>query len=310
MFWSRRPDIPELDNPDILRIRPPDGYGDHLMVSAVLEGLKAERREMRVHLAVARPEIFEGNPHVEHMVEVGRLKKAAPDVLERYLFLKARQPVERQKNPSGHLIDDMYAKIGVPLVNRPRQPRIYLTDAELAYREKELAGLPHPRVAVVPHGKRHVKLPNKIYPGEQWEELARLLVATGWTIIQLGTRKEGPLLPGAVDFMDIGYRRSAAVLRHVDLLVCHVGGLMHLGAAMGTPAVVLYGAAEHPAISGYSTNRNLYVPIECGPCWMQAVCDHHSCMRALTPAIAMAEIRAALAGDPEPKSELIRLLGP
>jgi ADP-heptose:LPS heptosyltransferase len=70
---------------------------------------------------------------------------------------------------------------------------------------------------------------------------------------------------------------------------------MHLGTAVGVPTIVLYGAAEHPAISGYPWNRNLYTPIECGPCWMEEPCSHLSCMRRLTPEIVMEEVLAALA---------------
>jgi heptosyltransferase-2 len=103
-------------------------------------------------------------------------------------------------------------------------------------------------------------------------------------------------MPGALEFRDIGYRKTAGVLRHCDLLVTHVGGIMHLAAALRVPAVVLYGAAEHPAISGYPWNRNVYIPIECGPCWMRDPCSHLSCMRRLTPEMAMAEVRTAVAG--------------
>jgi len=121
----------------------------------------------------------------------------------------------------------------------------------------------------------------------------------------VGSSDEGPLLPAAHDYRDVGYRRTASVLRRCDLLVTHVGGIMHLGTAVRVPTVVLYGAAEHPAISGYPWNRNLYTPIECGPCWMEEPCWHHSCMRRLTPEVVVAEVRAALAGEAPGAREIL-----
>jgi ADP-heptose:LPS heptosyltransferase len=289
--WQR----PAPDAPNVLRLRPPNGFGDHLMLSAVIEGLKAERPELRIRVAACHPEIFAHNPHVEELLYEGRMKKWRPADLERFERIHFRSPEERYLQISGHLIDDMYQKVGIPLQQRPRQPRIYLTPREERYQAAELDALPRPRIAVVPFGKSTVRLPNKIYPADQWRELTRLLRGLGGSLLHLGSCQEGDLAEGARDFRDIGYRHTAAVLRKSDLLVTHVSGIMHLAAAVRTPAVVLYGAAEHPAISGYPWNRNLYVPIDCGPCWMETPCSHHSCMRQLTPERALAEIEAALA---------------
>src|SRR6185503_14914092 len=142
---------------------------------------------------------------------------------------------------------------------------IYLSWFEWRYRKAELERLPRPRIAISPHGTTDVRLPNKIYPADQWLELGTRLVALPGSVLHVGSSRDGPLLRGALDFRDLGYRRTASILRRCDLLVTHVGGIMHLGTAVGVPTIVLYGAAEHPAISGYPWNRNLYTPIECGP---------------------------------------------
>jgi ADP-heptose:LPS heptosyltransferase len=264
------------------------------MLSAVIEGIKAERPELRLRVAASHTELFLHNPHVEETLYEGRLKKRDPQLLERYTRTYFRPPQERYLQVSGHLIDDMYARAGVELRERPRQPRIYLTEAELSFRARQIEALPRPRIAIVPFGKSSVRLPNKIYPADQWSELTRLLGTLEGTLLHLGTKKEGPLAPNAVDLRDIGYRNMAGVLKRCDLLITHVSGIMHLAAAVRTPAVVLYGAAEHPAISGYPWNRNLYTPIDCGPCWLEESCSHHSCMRSLTPEVVLGEVRQAL----------------
>lgn len=302
MFWlAPAPVRPPVEDPSVLLLRPSDGYGDHLMVSAVVEGVKAEYPDRRIYMRVRHPEIFHLNPHVESFEHHRRIRKRYPEILGRYAHLTGREPQARHLQVSGHLIEDMYGCVGLPVAHRPRQPRIYLNEREEAYREKQLERLPRPRIAVAPHGKQNVRLPNKIYPADQWHELGRLLRPVAGSLIHLGTRKDGPLLKGALDMRDLGYRKTASVLQRCDLLVCHVGGLMHLAAAVRTRAVVLYGAAEHPAISGYEWNRNVYVPIECGPCWMEEPCSHLSCMRLLTPEYALREVEAALAEGPVPR---------
>jgi ADP-heptose:LPS heptosyltransferase len=279
---------------EILRLRPENGFGDHLMLSAVIEGIRAEHPSLRIHIAASHPEIFHHNPHVEHLCDAGRLKKWRRDEWAAYILAEFRPPVERHMQVEGHLIDDMYARVGVPVSSKPRRPRIYLTERELSFRERELATLPRPIIGIVPNGKPRVRLPNKVYPADQWAALAQLLRELPASVLQLGSRQDGPLLEGVLDYREIGYRHTGAVLRRCDLLVTHVSGIMHLTVAVGTPAVVLYGAAEHPAISGYPCNRNLYEPIECGPCWMEEPCSHHTCMRRLTPEMVMRSVRDAL----------------
>jgi ADP-heptose:LPS heptosyltransferase len=192
----------------------------------------------------------------------------------------------------------MYDSVGVPLAQRPRRPRLYLSRRERGFRAREIEALPRPRIAVAPHGPPGVRLPNKVYPFAQWLEVAPRLAALAGAVLQVGSTGEGPLLPGAHDHRDLGFRCTAGVLARCDLLLTHVGGIMHLGAAVDVPAVVLYGAAEHPAISGYDWNWNLYTPIECGPCWMETACWHLSCMRRLAPDVVLDAVRAALEGAP------------
>lgn len=293
MHWFRR-----SRETQALRLQPPNGFGDHLMLSAVIEGIRTEHPALPIEVAADHPEIFQHNPHVRRVLYRGRLKKWARGYLEQFKAVHFRSPEERYLQVEGHLIEDMYRCVGLPLREHPRQPRIYLTQREWEF-GSELDRLPRPLVAVVPNGKPRIRLPNKLYPADQWSALAPLLAALPATLVQIGSRQDGPLLEGAQDYRDLGYRKTAAVLKRCDLLVTHVSGLMHLAAAIRLPSVVLYGAAEHPAISGYPRNRNLYIPIECGPCWMETPCSHHSCMRQLTPETVLEAVREALASAPE-----------
>jgi ADP-heptose:LPS heptosyltransferase len=292
------------DDQRTLWLRPEWGFGDHLMLAAVVAGIKAERPDLRIRIAADHPEIFRRNPHVEDVASVSRLRRTDPDRLARYREVTRRPPSARHLQTSGHLLDDMYASVGIPLRERPHRPRLYLTRLE-SWSARGVDALPRPRIVVAPHGPPDVRLPNKIYPWTQWLDLAPRLAVLPGSLLQVGSSREGPLLPGARDFRDRGFRRTAAVLARCDLLLTHVGGIMHLAAAVGLPAVVLYGAAEHPVISGYPWNYNIYTPITCGPCWLETACSHHSCMRFLVPARVMHVVEAVLAGRPTGTIELV-----
>ncbi len=294
MLWFFQRPLPFDDGGSTHYLRPHSGFGDHLMLTAVLEGIRKEKPDIRFRLVARHPELFHRAPNVDEAYSLRRMKKYFPDRLARYRDAGHRPPEARLGQESGHLIDDVYDAVGIATRDRPRQPIIRLSPGEEQYRRRWLDGLPGPRVAVVAHGKPDVRLPNKVYPADQWTTLAGLLVRETPTVLQLGSSLDGPALPGAHDLRDIGFRKTAAVLRRCDLLICHVGGIMHLAAATRTPAVVLYGAAEHPSISGYPWNRNLFTPITCGPCWRRDVCPHHTCMRFLTPELVIAQFRTAL----------------
>ncbi len=306
MWWFFKRPLPDPGDPNVLFLRPYTGFGDHLMLSAAMEGIHAARPEIRFRILAQHPELFEHNPRVEEALRLKHVKRRDPKWVDRYHVCGHRPPEERIGQTSGHLIDDVYDAIrdttGVDVTCRAREPRIYLTKKELAFQKSRLERLPRPRVAVVTHGKSSVRLPNKIYPPDQWARLSALLAARFPTVIQLGAKQDGPGEPGTIDMRDIGYRHTAAVLRHCDLLVCHVGGIMHLAAALRVPTLVLYGAAEHPEISGYPWNRNLFTPIDCGPCWSREPCPHLSCMRHLTPELVLREAEAALQNLSEGRS--------
>src|SRR5213075_1872250 len=94
---------PDLSDPNVLLLRPPTGFGDHLMLSAVIEGLKAERPEYRVYVAAGHPELFRNNPHVEEAVLFRALRKRDPELADRYRLIRHRPPEERYLQVTGHL---------------------------------------------------------------------------------------------------------------------------------------------------------------------------------------------------------------
>jgi hypothetical protein len=108
---------------------------------------------------------------------------------------------------------------------------------------------------------------NKDWGWERWVEFARRtpnLVQVGPS----GTR----LLPG-VDFVETPeFRMAAAVLGKSLAYVGTEGALHHAAAAMGVPAVVIFGGFISPDITGYASHRNLFTGgVACGS---RLACQH------------------------------------
>jgi ADP-heptose:LPS heptosyltransferase len=99
--------------------------------------------------------------------------------------------------------------------------------------------------------------PRKQWPWPRFHELIRRLRRQpGITLVVIGGREEQPqaqqLLqapePGVLNLVgQLSLRQLAALLRRAKVLVSNDSGPVHLAAAVGTPAVVLFGTADPAA---------------------------------------------------------------
>jgi ADP-heptose:LPS heptosyltransferase len=116
-------------------------------------------------------------------------------------------------------------------------------------------GLPRPYALVVPGAAAH--RPAKRWPAERFGALAALLAGRGQTPVVLGLRAEAKLaaavravcptaldLTGRTAIADIG-----ALAARAAVAVGNDTGPMHLIAAVGCPALVLFSAASDPALT-------------------------------------------------------------
>ena len=112
-----------------------------------------------------------------------------------------------------------------------------------------------PYVMFVPGGSAH--RPEKRWPVEKYGELARILYARGLDIVVIGGPQETALaqaiqrqVPRARDLTGrTDFARSAVLGAMAALAVGHDTGPLHLAAAGGAPAVVLFSGASDPALS-------------------------------------------------------------
>lgn len=112
---------------------------------------------------------------------------------------------------------------------------------------------------------------NKDWGFERWLRLAELLRQAGAQLTQVGAAG-ARLIPGVKYVETSGFRRAAAVLSRARVAVLPEGGLHHAAAALGVPAVVLFGGFISPKQTGYSSQENLFTGGE--PCGNRDPCRH------------------------------------
>ena len=202
----------------------------------------------------------------------------------------------RKKKHKSRLIDNLYDCLPMNIQSRCYKPRLFLTEQELSYKRQEFEHLPRPLIAIVPYGKRNSPLPGKIYPLEKWNQVVKLLIDSGCNVVQIGTESEGPLIPGTLDWRDIGFRKTGVVLSHCDTVITHPGGFMHLAVAFDVPCVALYGGIEDSNVSGYPQNENICASLDCAPCWRKELCKKPRCLKEMTPKLIVDRVLVATTG--------------
>lgn len=192
----------------------------------------------------------------------------------------------------GHLVQQMLDKVYV-------DTGIYVKAEDI---HPVLDGARHQpgRRRVILHSRSNPRLPSKEWGVERWRSLCELLHAEQVEIVQVGAEEE-PLLPYTEDRRGTPVSELHELVAEAGLVVCLVGFLMHLAAAVGTPAVVIYGGREHPAIDGYPEHTHLTSdPLPCKGRWgchlaPDIKCSHEMrCMNSLTPKLVATEALALL----------------
>jgi hypothetical protein len=136
--------------------------------------------------------------------------------------------------------------------------------------------------------------PNKQWGSDRWRSLIRSCGDLRW--VQIG---EGgsPEYRGAERVVTRNFFEAVAVISGARAVVLHEGGLHHAAAALGVPAVVIYGGYISPRVTGYAAQRSLFVgspewPLGCGS---RNLCRHCSeAMQSIRPDQVVRELRAAL----------------
>src|SRR5262245_13501409 len=96
---------------------------------------------------------------------------------------------------------------------------------------------------------------NKDWGLERYQRVADMLLDNGIPVYQTSHGRDR--LVGVEVIKVETFRQAAAALSGVELAIVPEGGLHHAAAAVGTPAVVIFGGFIPPEVTGYATHKNL-----------------------------------------------------
>ena len=145
----------------------------------------------------------------------------------------------------------------------------------------------HSYVYVEPHIKVRAS-PNKDWGGRRYQAVVSALQAYQW--VQCG---QGPWLAGVTPVPTPDFRAALEVLRHAVLYVGPEGGMHHAAAALGVPAIVIFGGFISPDVTGYRQHTNFHGGGE--PCGMRIPCSHcRDAMNAITVEVVVGAITTQL----------------
>jgi len=221
----------------------------------------------------------------------------------RLLLLNDLRPGER-KLPR---MVDRCAALALPAgATLPRQwpaPELIVPPAEAAaWRERRgLNDMKGPIVALAPGAVG----PSKRWPSDAYAALTRQILADGCAVWILGGPDERPLAQEIVgnskarDLTGRDLRDAILALASSSVLVSNDSGLLHVGAALGTPSIGIFGPTSpwHWApLNPLAATIETATDVPCRPCH-KPTCrfGHHRCMREIAPEAVLAATRRAVA---------------
>jgi heptosyltransferase-2 len=147
----------------------------------------------------------------------------------------------------------------------------------------------------------------KIWPAQQFAELADRLAERGLAPVLLGGPRDKPLAEAVqaragalcIDTTGNPVGEALAILARSSLVVGGDTGLVHAARALGVPTVALFGPSSAAAHEFGARQRAVTLGLECSPCSAhgQRRCPlgHHRCMRDLSADAVLAHCESVLA---------------
>jgi heptosyltransferase-2 len=181
-------------------------------------------------------------------------------------------------------------------------PELNVAPAETeAWRRQHGLSSDRPAVALAPGAVG----PSKRWPASAYATLARRLIADGFAVWIIGGPEEKPLAAEIIgdttarDLTGHDLRNAILALATAAVAVSNDSGLLHVAAALGTPAIGIFGPTSpwHWApLNALAATIESKTKVECRPCH-KPVCRvvHHRCMRDIPPDQVFAAVRQAFA---------------
>jgi heptosyltransferase-2 len=192
---------------------------------------------------------------------------------------------------------------GAELPNKWPAPQLKVAPAEIAAwrTSRGLAEDGHPVVAIAPGAVGS----SKRWPSTAYAAVVRQLLADGFAVWVLGGPDEKALAAEIVgdtparNLTGHDLRDAILALASAAVTIANDSGLLHVAAALGTPAIGIFGptspwhwAPLNPLAATIETTSKL----SCRPCHKPSCrFGHHRCMREIAPEEVIAAARRAVA---------------
>lgn len=224
-------------------------------------------------------EVWKNNPHIASLDDLGNFNRIvnAPGVRP-YISGKTKEQFFWQSWPI-----------------QPGEIYLDAAERELAKRHKNM-------VIVEPNLKANTS-PNKEWGWVRWSKFVYLALSAGIRLTQIGPAYT-KILSG-VDFIQTkGIRDAFAILSRARAAVLPEGALHHAAAALGIPAVVIFGGYISPEITGYQGHRNIFTGGTA--CGMRTPCGHCAkAMAQITPERVLDELLTILKESNESRHAML-----
>jgi heptosyltransferase-2 len=135
----------------------------------------------------------------------------------------------------------------------------------------------------------------KIWPLEYFAQISdRLCDRLGATVLLSTAPRERPIADRILELcknpvIDLQSHRPSLgslkeIIRRCDLMITNDTGPRHIAAAFGVPVITLFGPTDpNWTRIDFDLERQLSVPVECGPCQLKKCPLDHRCMTRLRP---------------------------
>lgn len=275
-------------------------FGDILMTTAAVKALKEKHTGCYLRYvthALSLP-MLEGNPYIDELTCAGK-----SDAKKLVLFTYAEEANEGKT--TGHLIDRFNACAGIPDAGRNLVLKLDDDKDMVLYRQYKdacfTAGLgvfkPYVTIHTTPGWS-----PYKAWYKDRWEAVVSEIAKMGYLILQIGYPGNDERVEAAADYRGENFRAAFGLLSKASLHIGVDSVFCHAAAALGVPAVILYGSTD-PGRFGHHIHRNIYKGIDCQPCmrnynWAPRYvdeCPHNKrCMDLITVEDVMIAVKEVL----------------
>ena len=268
-----------------------EGIGDVLMTTPTAHAIKLLFKQSHLtyvtnttYLDGALVKTLKYNPDVDEIVE-----RNVFSVQDYDLVLNLHCPCIAHEKPGLPPVNriDLFARhVGIRL--QDHRPRYYLLREEVKAEQKLFDTWREPTMLVQPFASNerrsmdHRVLKDAVV--RMWEQYrVRSVVVThgrDWSSDTLWDN-----LPGSVQIHNADVRRIAAMMAHVDLVLCPDSSLLHLAGALEVPTVSIFGPT-HPAarVNHYPQAVAIWhgEKMKPCPCWYESCPIGENCWKLIT----------------------------